>query len=329
MLTADLTSPNERVRRTKLVSATVENNRQLAKKAQIESQVAARLKAQKRKEMSLKRAEKRKREAPEAEEEEQHSKKKKTEGRIIDFTTRDYEYVKRLFQTVLVYFGNSKIVGLFCGYDCMPCPALVYPIFVSPQDDKNQSIYDRKFILGVGKSSHVFTGIRQAFTELYPEYPADRVYDWKLMKWNKKAYKAVTVNVAEDPQVLFQNIFSSKSFGGAKHLQAVKVTDELNSVRKMECAIEVAKYIKDYTPESILKDFPPGYELLSFDNIKENLQEATLNEKKERKTEDKTSQKIKSSDIVKETFEQMEKERNEGQSDSEETEESYPETDEE
>lgn len=327
MLTVDFASPNEKKRRQKVVETNRKTCLDLAKKAQIESQVAARLKAQKRKEMSQKRAEKRKREAPETEEEEHHSKKKKTEGRIIDFSDRDFEYVKRLFQTVIVYFGNSKIVGLFCGYDCMACPALVYPIFVSPQDDKNQSVYERKFILGVGKSSHVFTGIKQAFTELYPEFPADRVYDWKLMKWNKRAYKAVTVNVAEDPQVLFQNIFSSKSFGGAKHLPAIKVTDELNSARKMECAIEVAKYIKDYTPDSVLKDFPPGYELLSFANIKENLQAASEREKQEKLAEENAAEKIHSSDIIKETFSQIEKERNEGHSDSEEG--SYSESDEE
>ena len=183
-----------------------------------------------------KRAAKRKRQET-TEEDEPETKKKKNEGRIIDFTERDFEHVKRLFATVLLYFGNLHIAGLVCGYDCSVNPSIVYPIFVSAQDEKKQSVYTRKFLLGVGRAGHVFTGIRQAFTELYPELPADRVYDWKLFKWNKKAYKAVTVNVAPDPGTLSQRLFSSKCFGGAKPLPDVKVTDEISSTRKMENAI--------------------------------------------------------------------------------------------
>ena len=60
-LVVDLTSPNERVRRQNVAMATRKTNLDLAKKAQIESQIAARNKANKRKEMTAKRAEKRKR----------------------------------------------------------------------------------------------------------------------------------------------------------------------------------------------------------------------------------------------------------------------------
>lgn len=318
-------SPNEKARRTKLARENTCNSRELAKKAQIESQLSARLKARKRKEMSKIRAEKRKREVEEGNAEAPSSKKVKTEGRIIDFTDRDFEYIKALFQTNILYFGCAKIVGLVCGYDAMFCPALVYPILVAPPEEKSQPIHERKYILGVGKASHIFTGIRQAFTELYPQYPADRVYDWKLMKWNKKVYKAVTVNVAEDPHVLFQNLYSSKSFGGAKHLPAIKVSDELNSVRKMECVIEVAKYIKNHVPANVLKDFPGGYELLSFASIKDNLQAASEKEKQERLLEEKASEQIAQSDIVKETFTKIENQRTCGISD-EDTEEENEDT---
>lgn len=323
MLAVDLTSPNERTRREKKVANVKQSNLESARKAQIESQVAARKKAQKRKEMTVKRA--LKRQAPEERDsEEPETKKKKNEGRIIDFTERDFEHVKRLFNAVLVYFGNLNVVGIFCGYDCAVCPTIVYPVFVSAQDEKKQSVYSRKFILGVGKSSNVFTGIRQAFTELYPEYPADRVYDWKLMKWNKKAYKAVTSNVAVDPSVLSQRIFSSKSFGGAKSLPDVKVTDEIASARKRECAIEVATYIKDFVPEKIKNEFPKDFRTWSIADITATLEAVSEKEKLEREKEKEISETVSDSDVIREAFERIEKQKTEsGQFDSDSEEGEY------
>lgn len=325
MLAVDLTSPNERSRRERKVASVKQNNLEAARKAQIESQVAARKKAQKRKEMTERRA--LKRQAPDARDnEEPETKKKKNEGRIIDFTERDFEHVKRLFNAVLTYFGNLNVVGIFCGYDCAVCPTIVYPIFVSAQDEKKQSVYSRKFILGVGKSSNVFTGIRQAFTELYPEYPADRVYDWKLMKWNKKAYKAVTSNVAVDPDVLSQRLFSSKSFGGAKSLPDVKVTDEIASSRKRECAIEVATYIKDFVPERIKNEFPKDFRTWSIADVVATLEAVSEKEKLEKELENEICGTISTSDTVKEAFDRIEKQKSEtGHVDSESEEGEYSE----
>ena len=326
MLTCDLSSPNERARRGRIVAGTRKNNLDLAKKAQIESQIAARNKANKRKEMTARRAEKRKRSEEDngTAEEEPETKKKKKEGRIIDFTERDFEHVKRLFNTVIVYFGNVNLLGLVCGYDMMFCPSLVYPIFVGPQETKKQSVYSRKFILGVGKSSNVFTGIKQAFTELYPEHPADRVYDWKLMKWNRKSYKAVTVNVAVDPSVLSQHIFSSKSFGGTKHLPAVKVTDEMASARKMECAIEVSKYIQEFVPDSVKNELPKDYCTLSFADIRSNLEEAERKEAKAKEAEEKVESEVIDSDVITQAFEKIERERQQAEdSEIEDSDSSY------
>lgn len=306
-VTVDLSSPNTRSRAAERVAEARRKNIELARIAQVKSQVVSREKAKKRKENTNKRANRKRELADLDNSSEPETKKKKTEGRIIEFSPRDFEHVKRLFNSAIVYFGNVNIIGLFCGYDCMVCPALVYPIFVGPQEEKGQSIYDRKFILGVGKSSNVFTGIKQAFTELYPEYPADRVYDWRLMKWNKKAYKAVTANVAVDPGVLSQDIFSSKSFGGTKALPCVKVTDEMNSARKMECAIEVSVYIKNFVPQDIKSQIASSYDLLSFADIRETLELVSLEEKKLKEKEAEISENVKTNDIIKETFERAER----------------------
>lgn len=303
----DLSSPTTQSRISERVEGIKRKNIELAKKAQVKSQVASREKAKKRKENTSKRANRKRQLADADNSSEPETKKKKTEGRLIDFTARDFEHVKRMFNAVIVYFGNVNILGLYCGYDCTACPALVYPIFVGPQEEKGQSIYDRKFILGVGKSSNVFTGIKQAFTELYPEYPADRVYDWRLMKWNKKAYKAVTANVAVDPGVLSQDIFSSKSFGGTKPLPAVKITDEMNSMRKMECAVEVAHYMKTFVAPDVKSKIASNFDLLRFSDIRETLDLVTLEEKKLKEKEAKIAEEVKNSDIIKEAFERAEK----------------------
>lgn len=308
----DLASPNEKARRQHIAQRTRATNIELAKKAQIESQVAARLKANKRKEMTDKRAAKRQREETDDDDQPdaKKSSKKKSEGRVIDYTERDHKYVTNLFHTNIAYFGNTNILGLFCGYDCMPCPTLVYPIFTGPQTEKKQSVYSRKFILGVGKASNVITGIRQAFTELYPHLPADRVFDWKLMKWNKKAYKAATLTVAVDPGVLSSKLFSSKSFGGAANLPLVKITDDLTSNRKMECAIDVSKYVQDFVPEEIKKNFP-GFTTLSFSDVRATLEAAASAQKKEKKIEKEIEEEVKGSDIIKELFDRKEQQYNE------------------
>jgi len=299
-LVVDLTSPNERVRRQNVAMATRKTNLDLAKKAQIESQIAARNKANKRKEMTAKRAEKRKR-SENSDEEEEKRVKKKNDGRLITFTEKDRAHVIRLFHTNIAYFGNVNVLGLFCGYDCSVCPTLVYPIFTAPQKEKKQSVYTREFILGVGKQSNVITGIKQAFTELYPHLPADRVYDWQLMKWNKKAYKAATLTVAVDPGVLAQKIFSSKSFGGAANLPAIKVTDDLSSSRKMECAIDVSKYISDFVPEDIKKNFP-GYATLGFDDVSATLEAVAKGQVQEKETEKHVEDEVSKSDIIQQAF---------------------------
>lgn len=301
MLKVDLSAQTARSRAPERED-TQKKNIELAKLAQVKSQIASREKAKKRKENTSKRAKKRKLEGADNSSEPE-TKKKKTEGRLIDFTARDLEHVKRLFNSVIVFFGNINIIGLVCGYDCSFCPALVYPIFIGPQEEKKQSVYDRKFILGVGKSSNVFTGIKQAFTELYPEYPADRVYDWRLMKWNKKAYKAVTANVAVDPGVLSQDIFSSKSFGGTKQLPCVKVTDEMNSARKMECAVEVATYIKKFVPQEMKTRIAPSHDLLSFADIRATLEMVSMEEKKLKEKETEISEEVKTNDVIQEAFE--------------------------
>jgi len=316
MLEVDFASPNERIRRRNAVTALKQSNLESAKKAQIESQISARKKAQKRKDMTEKRAAKRKRQET-TEEDEPETKKKKNEGRIIDFTERDFEHVKRLFATVLLYFGNLHIAGLVCGYDCSVNPSIVYPIFVSAQDEKKQSVYTRKFLLGVGRAGHVFTGIRQAFTELYPELPADRVYDWKLFKWNKKAYKAVTVNVAPDPGTLSQRLFSSKCFGGAKPLPDVKVTDEISSTRKMENAIEVARYIKDFVPDKVKSDFPEHWRTWSISDIRTVLEAVSEKERKIKEDEERVQAAVGNADIIKEAFEKIQSEKAEPFEDSE------------
>lgn len=307
--TGDLTSPNEKTRRQNIAHRTRATNIELAKKAQIESQVAARLKASKRKEMTDKRAAKRQREETGDDEQPdaKKSSKKKSEGRVIDYTERDHKHVTNLFHTNIAYFGNTNILGLFCGYDCIPCPTLVYPIFTGPQTEKKQSVYSRKFILGVGKASNVITGIRQAFTDLYPHLPADRVFDWKLMKWNKKAYKAATLTVSVDPGVLSSKLFSSKSFGGAANLPAVKITDDLTSSRKMECGIDVSRYVRDFVPEEIKKNFP-GYTTLSFTDVRATLEAAAAAQKKGKKNEEEVEEEVKSSDIIKELFDRKERE---------------------
>ena len=300
----DLASPNEKIRRQNIAQRTRATNLDLAKKAQIESQVAARMKANKRKEMTHKRAAKRQREEVDEDDEQPDAKKsskKKSEGRVIDYTERDHKHVVNMFHTNITYYGNTNILGLFCGYDCTPCPTLVYPIFTGPQTEKKQSVYSRKFILGVGKASNVITGIRQAFTELYPHLPADRVFDWKLMKWNKKAYKAATLTVAVDPGVLSSKLFSSKSFGGAANLPLVKITDDLTSSRKMECGIDVSKYISDFVPDDIKKNFP-GYVTLSFADVRSTLEAAANAQKKEKETEKEIEEKVARSDIVKDLF---------------------------
>lgn len=319
---ADLASPNEKNRRQDIAQRTRAANIELAKKAQIESQVAARKKAEKRREMTEKRAAKRSREeTDDSEEPDAKKSKKKSEGRVIDYTERDHKHVTNLFHTNISYFGNTNILGLFCGYDCMPCPTLVYPIFTGPQTEKKQSVYSRKFILGVGKASNVITGIRQAFTELYPHLPADRVYDWKLMKWNKKAYKAATITVAVDPGVLSSKLFSSKSFGGASNLQLVKITDDLTSARKMECAIDVSRYINEFVPEDIKKNFP-GFTTLGFEDVRSTLKAVEMSQTANKETEKEVGKIVESSDIIQEMFDRSENKNAGNDSDSESDEES-------
>lgn len=300
----DLTSPNEKVRRSKIVETNRQNLTSIARKAQVNSLVNAKRKAEKRKENTAKRAEKRQR-TDGAAEDEPDAKKKKSSGRVIPFSDRDFEHVKRLFHTAIVFFGNVNLLGLYAAYDCMACPVLIYPIFTAQFDKKKQSVLKRKFILGVGKSSSVFTGIQQAFSELYPEYPVSRVYDWELMKWNKKAYKAATVNVAVDPGVLTQHIFSSKSFGGTKHLPAVKIIDELGSARKMECAIEVSKYFSRFIDEKIRHDMSPEGNILSFEDVNEAYKEAERKRLEEKQAEDQVAANVANSNLIKEAFDKM------------------------
>lgn len=320
-LVVDLSSPNERTRRSTLTQRVRTQTLEAAKKAQIESQVAAKERAEKRKQMTTARAQKRReREEAGSDDERPTKKAKKNEGRIIDYTERDHQYITKLFHTNISYFGNVNVLGLFCGYDSVAAPVLVYPIVVGPATEKKQSIYDRKFILGVGRAANVITGIKQAFTELYPHLPADRVYDWKLMKWNRKLYKAATLSTAVDPSVLSQRLFSSKSFGGAGNLQPLKITDDLTSTRKMECAIEVARYIKDFVPQDIKNNFP-GYTTISFEDVLNTLSEATKIQKTAKEAEKKVEEAVNTSDIIKEAFEKNEASETESDEDEDEEEE--------
>jgi hypothetical protein len=279
----------------------------LGRKAQVASLVNARKKAEKRKENTLKRAEKRKRDETVNEDEPDAKKTKKASARVIAFTQRDFDHVKRLFHTAIVHFGNVNITGLFAAYDCMACPVVIYPIFTEYFDKKKQSIYKRKFILGVGRASSVFTGITQAFADLYPDLPVNRVYDWELMKWNKRAYKAPTVNTAVDPGVLSQQLYSSKSFGGTKHLLTVKVIDELSSARKMECAIEVSKYINKFVDARVRRDLSPDgvTNTLSFEEVRKAYAEAEAKQADEKTLEAEVSEKVASSDLIEEAFKRM------------------------
>ena len=309
-------SPRENNRRKKIVLNSQRDKLDLARKAQLQSQIDARERAEKRKEATSKRASKRAREN-ETSTDEPNTKKKKLEGRVIDFTERDLKHVQHIFNTQILNYGCLGIMGVVCGYDATFCPVLVYPIVTGPQPETAVPIHKRKYILGVGKQGSVFTGIKQAFGELYPEYPADRVYDWKLWKWNKKLYKAVTVNVSVDPNVLSQTLYSSKSFGGTRHLPAVKITDELASSRKMECAIEVSRYIESL-PESVKKTFPPHYRTITFQDIRDMLKTLEEQEDKAKKTEKKIEEVCGSSDIVTELFNQIEKDKVNQDIDSEE-----------
>lgn len=297
----------------------LEDKIKLGKEAQLKSQLAAKERAEKRKEATYKRAKRTRNE--ETSGDEPSAKKKKTEGRVIDFTDRDLAHIQHLFNISLQHFGAVRVMGISCGYDAMFCPILVYPIFTAPPPPKPKSPLKGKYILGVGRISDVGTGIKQAFTELYPQYSADRVYDWKLWKWNKKVYKAVTMNVSVDPNVLAQSIYSSKSFGGTKHLPAVKITDDLQSNRKLECAVEVAKYIETL-PDSVKESFPPGYRTISFDDIREILKEVEMAEANEKETEKEVSEKVASSDLVNDRFNEIQrkKEQPRDEDDSEESE---------
>lgn len=317
---ADLCSPNEKVRRSKMVASTREQMIALGRKAQVASLVNARKKAEKRKENTLKRAEKRKR-AETENEDEPSAKKKKCSARVITFSRRDLDYVKRIFNTSIVHFGNLNIAGLFAAYDCIACPVVIYPVFIE-QYDKKTSIYKSKFILGAGKSSSVITGIQQAFAELYPDLPASRVYDWELMKWNKRAYKATTVNVAVDPAVLSQQLYSSKSFGGTKHLSTAKVIDELASAKKMECAIEVSEYIARFVDDRVKKDLAPDgvTRTLSFEDVRTACAEAEAKQVEEKKTEAEVAQKVASSDLIEEAFNKMKENSEVSDSDEESSE---------
>lgn len=318
VLEVDLASPNEKKRRQNIVAINKKTTLELAKKAQIQSLAKAKTKAQKRKEMTLKRAMKRKREdtGSDNEEEEHQSKKKKTDGRVIPFTDKDRTHCIRLFNTNVSYFGSTNILGLTSNYDVTPCPVLIYPIFTGPQKEKKQSVYSRDYILGVGKQSNVITGIKQAFSELYPQHPSDRVYDWQLYKWNKKAYKAPTVSTAVDPAVLSQKINSSKSFGGAANLQTPKIIDDLLSTRKMENAIEVSVYIRDNVSNDIKGNFP-GYTTITFNDVLANLKAAEEGQKKSKETEQEVEKEVEASDIIQEAFERRNKQEEEEVSDSE------------
>lgn len=315
-------SPMDQKKKTKLVQDSRASVIEKAKKAQVASQINARVKAEKRKVKAAERVAKRKLENPDL----PAAKKRATnDARIIKCTERDIEHIKNTFSCTIVYLGNINTVGLFCGYDATVCPLIVYPVMIGPFQ-KDTPIMDRDYVLGVGKPSNVFTGIRQAFGELYPEYQQDRVYDWELLKWNKKLYKAATLQVSVDQHVLAQNLYRSKSFGGSKHLPAVKVTDEIKSERKMGFAIEVAKYIE--TLPDLAKDtFPKDYNLMRVAELRDVLDKIAREEKLTKDTQMEVSKTISESNLIADRFQQINKRNSASANEGSETESEESESD--
>ena len=117
-------------------------------------------------------------------------------------------------------------------------------------------------------------------------------------------YKAATLHVSVGQEVLAQELYSSKSFGGTKNAPAVKVTDEIKSDRKMKFAIEVAKYV-DGLPKELKSGFPKGYQLMRVEELREALQEITKQDKKTAKADKKAAESVKNADIIKEAFEAL------------------------
>jgi hypothetical protein len=216
----------------------------------IESQKNNRAKSKRRKE----RAEKRKKEIEETDGQPPTKKAKKTNSGLIKLTDEHKQFLGKYFHCTPFYNAPTDSVGVFTGFDLVPCMHYAYPVLLGPVTDKNGDPVARKrgkkddtfvkatnYVLGCGNPVNIFTGLRHAFSILFPKQDPTLFRKWEAYRWNNEYYTSKVSGQASDFNTYLAELGETKVFGGAKPLKGVHVIEDIGVSRQLR-AINLADH---------------------------------------------------------------------------------------
>lgn len=208
----------------------------------IESQKSNRAKSQRRKE----RAEKRKKETETNDEQPPTKKAKKTNSGVIKLTDEHRQFLGQFFHCTPFYNSATNSVGVFTGFDLVPCLHYVYPCLLGPVTDKEGKIVVRKrgkrdelfvkatnYVLACGNPVNIFTGLRHAFSILFPKTDPTLYRKWEAYRLNNEYYTSKVSGQANDFNTYLAELGETKVFGGAKPLKGVHIIEDIGVSRQL------------------------------------------------------------------------------------------------
>lgn len=208
----------------------------------IESQKSNRAKSKRRKE----RAEKRKRETETETEQRPTKKAKKSNSGVIKLTDEHKKFLGEYFHCSPFYNSATNSVGVFTGFDLVPCMHYVYPCLLGPVTDANGDPVVRRrgkkdaefvkatnYVLACGNPVNIFTGLRHAFSLLFPKADPALYRKWEAYRWNNEYYTSKVSGQASDFNTYLAELGEAKVFGGAKPLKGVHVVEDIGVSRQL------------------------------------------------------------------------------------------------
>jgi hypothetical protein len=103
----------------------------------------------------------------------------------------------------------------------------IYPLILSePTFGGKKVIPPQEYYFGAGRASHIFTGLRKAFTLLYPQENGGDISRWDVYKWNLRYYGKKISRSAESEKNLLARLSKMKQFGGTDNLLSLNEIEE-------------------------------------------------------------------------------------------------------
>lgn len=203
---------------------------------QIDSELKNALKSEERKKIQKRKiAEKKDCEPP---------KKKEKKSNSIPVSVRDVEAIRGYFWTQICYLPLLKKVALWSGLCNETMAFASYPILLGPPVKKDGRSHPTDYVLGVPRPTIILSGLRELFSQLYPERNAMDYSLWDVYKYNRQYYSVKVEKCSFSQEVFELQMVETKPFGGPKDASSVHWLEE-NKLKRFGRAISIADFLKD------------------------------------------------------------------------------------